>query len=221
MAPMDTPSTFLDVEKGDLPPDVPGLMQSTSAPGISSRQPETAEFVSTRTRTTSEPVIQAEKKKIEQSSPRSFAWMNLLPLPPALIRHVSDQSNTIFPCAICLENHPLNESFVTANCEDSHRFCKESMTCYLSSQINDGILSFKCPLFGECSGYLSEEEVEHLLPKEMHKKYLRFKAMKDINYSVHSVRNHILVSITVIIRRSSARNVIPVTVSFMQMHILQ
>ena len=86
----------------------------------------------------------------------------------------------LFYCQICLENHSLSDAFSLGGCIAKHRFCRESLGCYLKCQIDDGVLEVRCPCFGEssCKAVFSVMEISELVSEKCFEKYQRFDLLK-------------------------------------------
>ena len=84
----------------------------------------------------------------------------------------------LFYCLICLENHAMTDISIVQNCSASHEFCRSTIILYLESQLKSGIISFRCPHFGQCKGVFSDDELRGLLSEEDYAKYSRLKQVK-------------------------------------------
>ena len=81
------------------------------------------------------------------------------------------------PCQICFECVPVSE-VVSAPC--SHLFCRDCMTGYVTSKVNDGhVLNVHCP-YPNCSRVLSSSNFLNLLPSDLHTKYERFRQNAEV-----------------------------------------
>ena len=173
------------IDEDIIPVTPPPLTSSISAP-VGTR--DERKLPAYRLRALSDPLITGKSTGNTLSSDRYNVvvdWLSSIPIiSPALIQRISSTVNSAtFNCTICMEYHPYSESFSMSSCELNHTFCKGSMTMFLTSQINDGILTFKCPHYGECNGTMNDDEIRSLLEEEVFQKYLRFKGMKvDVHY---------------------------------------
>ena len=81
------------------------------------------------------------------------------------------------PCQICLECVPVDQ-IVSSPC--AHIFCRDCMSGYLTSKVNDGhVLNVFCP-YPNCSRMLSSSDFIALLPSELHGKYERFRQNAEV-----------------------------------------
>lgn len=90
----------------------------------------------------------------------------------------------LFYCGICLSNHAETDKYIVPNCSLNHIFCKESISCYVSSGISMYQTTFQCPLHqSNCNGILSDTDIQDLVDSTSYLKYVRFTSMKEnINY---------------------------------------
>jgi hypothetical protein len=166
-----------DLEEGlmPLPSEAPKLHSTRSEPAYPS-QPLNRSFDSnpkSRSKSTSELSLPVQQQK------KSFSlWETALSFPNSLSL-TRQPSVPVFYCTICLENHPQSNSFQSASCHQAHCYCQETMVAFIDSCVNDGVISIRCPGYGECSGILSNEEIERLVPLVTYQKYIRFKAIKE------------------------------------------
>ena len=66
----------------------------------------------------------------------------------AMLDEAEAERRSKFMCAICIEEHPINGSFIL---ECNHRFCSESLSGYIRNKINDREVSedkLVCPIPG-------------------------------------------------------------------------
>jgi hypothetical protein len=171
-----------DIETGDvdveiLPDSAPPLIFSHSSPPSTSTtmKKKLVQVDSPRQRASSDPL----KKKQEKST------NDFLPLPPQLMQTLSRkaQSVKLFYCHICFENHAERDAFTLESCECQHRFCKTCIQSLLRIQVNDGQVDFACPLFGECHGHFSVDEIDSVAEDETKEKFHRFyEIKKDPDY---------------------------------------
>jgi hypothetical protein len=173
---------MLDEEKGQFELDLPRLSDSLILKSSFSEPLVTSLLV--------KPVRRAKSLDIQPRHPqqreinRIVSWRMYLPMP--LIRQISINLSQprvieVFYCNICLENHDQNDAFTLDQCHQ-HQFCKASLNSYLTSQIQDGILSYPCPLSSECNGNISEREVQQLVDIDTFARFKRFQAMKNKGY---------------------------------------
>lgn len=107
---------------------------------------------------------------------------NILNILPILAPNLSRQSSVpIFYCTICLENHPVSNCFACSNCNFPHKYCRESIKSFAETLINDGNIKIRCPGFGECEGFLSDQELQELFcdNESLWKKFQRFREIKE------------------------------------------
>lgn len=171
-------SNNIVLEEESLPNHAPKLVLSASEPQKQSERMA----IPIMKRVATEPNFASTSEK----SRTHLEWANLNifanSLPPLKIPVLRRRSTSVpvFYCQICIENHSIEESFQVSSCFIGHKFCNSSMSGYLSSQINDGMVSLRCPCFGEgCNGEFSEMEVQNLVDKETFQKYLRFRSIKN------------------------------------------
>jgi hypothetical protein len=164
-----------DLEQGVMPPpqEAPKLYSTRSEPAYHPIVPPSDMLPQTRSKSASElqsPVQQQKKQSLWETALHSF------PNPLSLTRH---PSVPIFYCTICLENHPQSNGFLCSSCDKSHCYCHETMVAFIDSCVNDGIISIRCPGYGDCNAILSNEEIQQLVPLATYEKYIRYKEIKQ------------------------------------------
>ena len=88
-----------------------------------------------------------------------------------------DQDDRTTYCRICLENHSPMICSSVLGCESSHYFCNPCLKSWCAAQINDGIVSIKCPTFG-CDAIFLNQQIQSLVDSETFIKYNLFTIMK-------------------------------------------
>jgi hypothetical protein len=172
-------SSCNDLEEGLLssvpPPSPPKLISTKSEPTYLHPLPSTsvgsqsfsANHSSTRSKSTSE---------IPQQQSMWKAAFSSFPLPIPLTRQASIP---IFYCQICLENHPQVDCFQSIQCNLRHQYCRESIKTLIESCVTDGRIIIRCPGYDECSGILTDNEIQSFISDTIWNKYIRFKEMKQ------------------------------------------
>lgn len=157
-----------------LPPNSPKLVMSASEPGHKSD------------RLTPTPIKRVKSTPLPQTitetpEPRwKFVNINALfpPVPIPVMRRRST-SVPVFYCQICMENHSIETYFEIKKCEIHHKFCRDSQSGYLTSQIIDGMVDLHCPCIGEgCNGHYSDDEIQELVDESVFQKFARFREVK-------------------------------------------
>jgi hypothetical protein len=176
----ETDSVLNDIEANfcageePLPTHSPQLKMSASEPGYKSNT--LAPVPVKRVKSTPLP------KVIDEAPEPRWKYINLNSLfPPVPIPVMRRRSTSVpvFYCQICMENHSIEDSFEIKKCEIRHKFCRDSLSGYLMSQINDGMVTLACPCIGEgCNGTYTDEEIQELVDDVTFQKYARFREIK-------------------------------------------
>jgi hypothetical protein len=171
----------------DLPTHTPSLTMSRSEPlpNRSNSDRSNSLSIPSRTRCSTNPELSTTPEHHPNHSLLLTAFTAYLDVAvPFLRRGTSTGSSPpvpLFLCAICLENHGVEDSFSLQSCTPHHTFCKESMGMFLSSQISDGaVTSLKCPCYGqdECNGIFSKDEVRALVDEPCYEQFSRLLEIK-------------------------------------------
>lgn len=86
-------------------------------------------------------------------------------------------SASIFLCSICLENQMLSDAASFRSCHNSHIFCRQCLSSFITMQIRDGVILHVCPFEG-CQEVATDEDIRQLVTEEAFVKYIRFREMK-------------------------------------------
>jgi hypothetical protein len=121
-----------------------------------------------RERATSTPLLEAPTKM--------KVFIKFLPRFPPLLKR--ETTVPLFYCLICLENHALTDAYIVHNCSKEHKFCRSSIQVYLGSQLQSGVISYRCPCYDECNGIFQDFEIRGLLDERDFEKYTRFRQLK-------------------------------------------
>lgn len=122
-----------------------------------------------RERATSTPLLRESRK--------NSIYRKILRFVPSMLKRDAS-SVPLFHCGICLENHALSDAYTIHNCKMNHQYCQSSIKLYVESQLNSGLISYRCPMFGVCDGEFGEYELKVLLSEEDYEKYIRLKEVK-------------------------------------------
>ncbi|KAJ4745116.1 RING/U-box superfamily protein [Rhynchospora pubera] len=80
----------------------------------------------------------------------------------------SSQAGQLF-CKICMETVPASELFKTSKA-CSHVFCRDCLSCYLGTEIQENIWAVRCPE-ENCKAVLEPGMCQELLPSEVFKRW--------------------------------------------------
>lgn len=179
-----------------MPKETPKLIMSHSAPVYSPHHHdiETGEGIKEinpkvldRVRSASDPSIPTTKKTKEKVDIFTFV-QSMIPEPLRLTRQ---PSVPVFYCSICLENHPVSNSYTTSSCTFPHTYCRESIKAFAESIINESGTQIRCPGYGECQGIYQDEEIKNICDEETYLKFVRFREIKqNVNYRECPYCNH-------------------------------
>lgn len=173
----------------DEAPEPPPFRLTIAAPVVkTSSKDEGGVATADRLRTTSAPAPSSNNHKnmifsSSRSSIMQVPFSEVLEDVTTHLRHSLRRTLSVklFNCRICLENHAISDAFSLTKCVARHRYCKESIGTFLSCQINDGVLTVRCPGYGvdACSAVFTAEDIQQLVDSASYSKYLRFTEMKN------------------------------------------
>ncbi|KAJ1700493.1 hypothetical protein LUZ63_000272 [Rhynchospora breviuscula] len=102
-----------------------------------------------------------------------FSSVTVSPKPVKIAREdracsSSSQAGQLF-CKICMETVPGSDLFKTSKA-CSHVFCRDCLSCYLGTEIQENILGVRCPE-ENCKAVLEPGMCQQLLPSEVFKRW--------------------------------------------------